>query len=88
MHHSHPLAATAARGLDQHRITNRRRQAQILFGVVAQGAVRSWYTWHTRFLHSLDRGDLVPHETQRFRPWSNENEAATLNAFGKVGVFS
>ena len=86
MHHAHPLAATAGRGLDEHRIADVRGELQDFLFIVADRAVGAGHTRYAGLFHGLDRRDLVAHETDGFGARADENEAALLDALGEVGV--
>src|SRR5690606_41950353 len=66
VHHAHAAAATAAGGLDDHRITDLPRHAQVLVRILPQRATRARHAGHAGFLHDLDRGDLVAHQADGF----------------------
>ena len=86
VHHAHPTPATAARGLDDHRVADRPPGLDDLLRVFRERAFRTGHTGHARFDHRLLGRDLVAHEPDRGRRRADEGEPAALDAFGEVGV--
>src|SRR5208283_148635 len=76
VHHAHAAAAAAARGLDDQRIPDVLRDAEILVRVAADGPVRARYAGHAGSLHHLDGRHLVTHQAYGFSARSDEYEAA------------
>ena len=86
MHHAHPLAATAGRGLDEHRIADVRRQPQGFLFIGADRPVGAGHAGYAGLFHGTDRGNLVAHQADGFRARSDENESALFYPLGKIGV--
>src|SRR5262249_21065625 len=86
VHHAHAAAAAAAGSLDDHWITDVARDAQILVRIIGQRPVRPRHARYAMTLHHADRGYLVAHDADRFRPGADVHEAAVLHALGKVGI--
>ena len=85
-HDTHPAPAAAAGRLHDHRIADVAGGAQRLPRVVADRAVGAGHARNARGPHRRDRGELVPHQPNRFRLRTDEDEAALLDALGKVRV--
>jgi len=87
MYHPHPAPATAARGLDDHRVSDRSRRAHDLLGVVGQRTVGAGHAGNARGLHGVLGAHLVAHQLDRFGTRADEHEARLLDPFGEFGVF-
>src|SRR5665213_1130154 len=86
VHHAHAATAAAARGFDDDRIADIAGDAQVLFRIVAERAVRARYARHFLAAHDVNGRDFVTHEADGFRLRSDEGEAAFFHALGEVGI--
>ena len=87
MHHAHAAPTAAAGGLDDHRIADVARDADVLRHVLGQRLARARHAGNTGGAHGLDGGNLVAHQANGFGPRADEDETALLHALGEVGVF-
>ncbi len=86
VHHPHPAAAPAAGGLDNHRIADLPRRAQVFAGIFAQCAAGARHAWDSGLGHQGDRRDLVAHQADGFRLRPDPREPALFHALGKIGT--
>ena len=86
MHYAHAAPATAARSLDNNRVTNRAGDLDYFRRIFRQSAIHAGHTWDTGFFHRLFGGDLVAHQAYGFGSRTNEHEAAFFDTLGKVGI--
>ena len=84
----HAAPATAASGLDDHRVTDSTGDLDDFLRVIGQGAFRARYTGYTGADHRLLGRYLVAHHPDGFGCRANEGKAAALDALGKVSVFA
>ena len=85
MHHPHPLASTACRRLDQHRITDLVRSGDQI-GVSETGARHTRHDRHAERRHRGLRGDLVAHGLDRRGRRTDERDASLLQRRGELRV--
>ena len=83
---SHAAAAAAARGLDHHRIADRRGDPADRRRILRQGALGAGNARHAGRLHGALGGDLVTHGADRGGAGPDEGESAGLHSLGKGGI--
>src|SRR6185369_13996802 len=82
-HDAHTASTTAGRSLDDHGITNLARNlAAFFFRRNAAGAAR--HDRQARFVHRTARFDLVAHQTNDVRRWSNKLDVARFADLSEV----
>ena len=84
---AHAASAATARCLDDHRVADRSRCPHDLAGFFRERARRSWHRRDGSGRHRLLGRDLVPHQADRIRPRTDEDESALLDALSEIGVF-
>src|SRR5882762_7946956 len=84
---THAAPAAPARGLHDHRITDFPGDLERLLGGIGQRTVRAGNARHPGLAHDLLCVHFVAHQPDGLRLGADENEAALVHAFGKIGVF-
>ena len=86
MHNAHATPAAAAGCLDDHRVGDVARDAQVLVRILAQRTIGARHAGHSLRFHDPDRRHLVAHGADGFRLGAHEHETAFFHTLGEVGV--
>ena len=86
VHDAHAASATAASGLDDHRVADGAGRADDLLRVFGQSAFGAGHAGHAGLDHGLFGRDLVTHDADGLGRGADEGEAAGFDALGEVGV--
>ena len=86
-HDAHAASAAAARCLDDDRIADLAGDLEDFLRIVGECSVGARDAGNARFAHGLLGAHLVAHEADAFGARTDEGEARTFDALGKVGVF-
>ena len=84
--HLHAASAAAGRRLDDNRIADLGGDARSVF-VRADFAVRSGHRRDAEGLHRLDCRDLVAHQADVFRRWTDEPDSVLFHDLGEACIF-
>src|SRR5690606_9166115 len=86
MHDAHSAASTAPGGLDDDRVTDVARQAQVLVRIFGYRTVGARHAGHPSGYHRTDGGNLVPHQADSRCWWADEDKAARFHSLRKIRV--
>ena len=86
MHCAHPAPAATARGLDDHRVTDIPCDPQVVLEIVAQRTSGSRHARDPSLLHGADGGNLIPHQADRLRSWTDEYKPTFLDTLCKISI--
>ncbi len=86
VHDTHAAATAATRCLDDDRIADVARHAQILIRVITQRSIGSRHARHAVRFHDANGRDLVAHGADCLRLRADEHEAALFNALREIRV--
>ena len=87
MHRAHASAATAARRLDDDRVTDFVGHTQIFLVIVRQGIVIAGNAGDAGGQHGVFGGNLVAHQAYGFGIRADKHKAALFYFFRKIRVF-